>query len=120
MHLELRNFPILKVNLLTGISFFFITFLLCFDLIADVKLPKGLGPVAIDSSYSVVKGSSVVVDLMASSKQSGKVYEYTIFEKPKYGRLLTEDNKTIKEGIVLGLGKTIKIKYIEISLESYC
>ena len=112
MHLELRNFPILKVNLLTGISFFFITFLLCFDLIADVKLPKGLGPVAIDSSYSVVKGSSVVVDLMASSKQSGKVYEYTIFEKPKYGRLLTEDNKTIKEGIVLGLGKTIKIKYI--------
>ena len=33
MHLELRNFPILKVNLLTGISFFFITFLIIFTFI---------------------------------------------------------------------------------------
>ena len=111
MHFELRNLTFLKVHLLALIAFF-ITVLLCADLVADVKLPKGLGPVAIKSSYSVVKGASIAVDLMASSKQSGKVYEYTIFEKPKYGRLLTEDNKTIKEGSVLGVGKTIKIKYI--------
>ena len=111
MHFELRNLTFLKVHLLALIAFF-ITVLLCADLVADVKLPKGLGPVAIKSSYSVVKGASIEVDLMASSKQSGKVYEYTIFEKPKYGRLLTEDNKTIKEGSVLGVGKTIKIKYI--------
>ena len=111
MHLEFRNYCISKVNFLIEITLC-ITAILSIELNADVKLPKGLGPLAIESSYSVVKGASIDINLMASSKQSGKVYEYTIFEKPKYGTLLTENNKIVEEGSVLGVGKIIKIKYI--------
>ena len=111
MHLEFRNYCISKVNFLIEISLC-ITAILSIELNADVKLPKGLGPLAIESSYSVVKGASIDINLMASSKQSGKVYEYTIFEKPKYGTLLTENNKIVEQGSVLGVGKIIKIKYI--------
>ncbi len=111
MHLEFRNYCISRVNFLIEITLC-ITAILSIELNADVKLPKGLGPLAIESSYSVVKGASIDINLMASSKQSGKVYEYTIFEKPKYGTLLTENNKIVEEGSVLGVGKIIKIKYI--------
>ena len=94
MHLEFRNYCISRVNFLIEITLC-ITAILSIELNADVKLPKGLGPLAIESSYSVVKGASIDINLMASSKRSGKVYEYTIFEKPKYGTLLTENNKIV-------------------------
>ena len=57
------------------------------------------------------EGASIDINLMASSKQSGKVYEYTIFERPKYGTLLTENNKIVRKD-PFGVSKIIRIKYI--------
>ena len=72
MHLEFRNYCISKVNFLIEITLC-ITAILSIELNADVKLPKGLGPLAIESSYSVVKGASIDINLMASSKQVKKI-----------------------------------------------
>ena len=117
MNLVLKNFRFFQTKFIYSYLCLFTGFLLS-ELSADVKLPKGLGPVALDSSYSVVKGASIEITLAATSQQSGQVFEYSIFEKPKYGKLLTIDNKTITQGEVLGTGKIIRLRYFAEFIEN--
>ncbi len=57
---------------------------------ADVKLPEGLGPVATPISGNVNRGEELVIKLTASMKGSAGVFDFSIFEKPKKGRLVVE------------------------------
>lgn len=57
---------------------------------ADVKLPEGLGTVATPISANVNRGEELVIKLTASMKGSAGVFDFSIFEKPKNGRLVLE------------------------------
>ncbi|NRB45910.1 MAG: hypothetical protein HRU47_13925, partial [Verrucomicrobiales bacterium] len=57
---------------------------------ADVKLPEGLGPVATPLTVNVNRGEELVMKLTASMKGSGGVFDFSIFEEPKNGRLVVE------------------------------
>lgn len=57
---------------------------------ADVKLPEGLGPVATPITVNVNRGEDILIKLTASMKGSGGVFDFSIFEKPKNGQLVTQ------------------------------
>ena len=57
---------------------------------ADVKLPEGLGPVATPLTVKVNRGEELVIKLTASMKGSGGSFDFSIFEKPKNGKLVVE------------------------------
>ena len=57
---------------------------------ADVKLPEGLGPVATPLTVNVNRGEELVMKLTASMKGSVGVFDFSIFEEPKNGRLVVE------------------------------
>ncbi len=67
------------------------------EAIADVKLPKGVGPVGQDvAGLRVVRGGVVAVPLVATAPGVSGSLEYSIFEEPKFGTL---GEITIRDGV---------------------
>ena len=90
----------------------FLYLVFIFNIQADVKLPKGIGPVASSSSHMVERQGSVEVSLSATAKNGINVFEFSIFDMPKNGDLLTADGKVIKNDVIRYLGDSISLRYV--------
>ena len=90
----------------------FVYILFTFNIRADVKLPKGLGPVSIGSNHIVEKGEAVEVNLSATIKNGVNVFEFSIFDMPKHGSLFTVEGTPIENEVIKTLGKSIILKYV--------
>ena len=90
----------------------FLYLVFIFNIQADVKLPKGIGPVASSSSHMVERQGSVEVSLSATAKNGINVFEFSIFDMPKNGVLLTADGKVIKNDVIRYLGDSITLRYV--------
>ena len=89
----------------------FLYLVFIFHVQADVKLPKGIGPIASSSTHVVERGSNVEITLSATAKTGINVFEFSIFDKPKNGVLFTNDGRIIRNGLIKYLGKSITLRY---------